>query len=58
MAGALKVPLTVVRDTFADGRIAYEAKLILVRPDRYVAWLGDGTSADAGAIMRKVIGRG
>jgi 2-polyprenyl-6-methoxyphenol hydroxylase-like FAD-dependent oxidoreductase len=56
-AGALKVPLKIVRDTFADGRTAYGTKLILVRPDRYVAWLGDGASADAGAIMRKVTGR-
>ena len=57
-AGALKVPLKVVRDTLADGRTAYEAKLILVRPDRYVAWLGDGAPADTTAVMRKVTGRG
>jgi hypothetical protein len=55
-AGALKAPLKIVRDTLADGRTAYAAKLILVRPDRYVAWLGDGAAADAGAIMRKVTG--
>jgi 4-hydroxyisophthalate hydroxylase len=57
-AGKLEAPLKVVRDTYADGRTAYEAKLILVRPDRYVAWLGDGAPADAGAIMRKVTGLG
>jgi hypothetical protein len=56
-AGGLKVPLKIVRDTFADGRTAYGAKLILVRPDRYVAWLGDGAPGDAGAIMRKATGR-
>ena len=56
-AGALKVPLKVVRDTLADGRTAYEAKLILVRPDRYVAWLGDGAPADTTAVFRKVAGR-
>ena len=56
-ASALKVPLKVVRDTLADGRTAYEAKLILVRPDRYVAWLGDGAPADTTAVFRKVAGR-
>jgi hypothetical protein len=56
-AGTLKVPLKIVRDTYADGRTAYEAKLMLVRPDRYVAWLGDGAPADATAVMRKVAGR-
>ena len=56
-AGALKVPLKVTRDTLADGRTAYDAKLILVRPDRYVAWLGDGAPADPTAVLRKVVGR-
>ena len=56
-AKALDVPLKIVHDSYADGRTAYEAKLILVRPDRYVAWTGDGASADAGAIMRKAVGR-
>jgi 4-hydroxyisophthalate hydroxylase len=57
VAKALGVPLKIVRDTYADGRMAYEAKLILVRPDRYVAWTGETTPADAGAIIAKVVGR-
>jgi len=55
-AKALGVPLKVVRDTAADGRAAYEAKLILVRPDRYVAWTGDGKLADANAIVGTATG--
>ncbi|HSZ65315.1 MAG TPA: FAD-dependent monooxygenase, partial [Xanthobacteraceae bacterium] len=57
-ARMLGVPLKIVRDSFADGRSAYEAKLILVRPDRYVAWAADSAPADAAAIMSKAIGRG
>jgi 2-polyprenyl-6-methoxyphenol hydroxylase-like FAD-dependent oxidoreductase len=57
-ARALAVPLKVVRDTAADGRADYEAKLMLVRPDRYVAWIGDGVAGEAMPIMRKAAGRG
>jgi 2-polyprenyl-6-methoxyphenol hydroxylase-like FAD-dependent oxidoreductase len=55
-ASELKVPLKIIRDTFRDGRTAYEARLILVRPDRHIAWIGDGTPADAAAVIRKVAG--
>jgi 2-polyprenyl-6-methoxyphenol hydroxylase-like FAD-dependent oxidoreductase len=51
------VPLKIVCDTDRDGGAAYEAKLILVRPDRYVAWTGDRAPADAAAVMAKVAGR-
>ena len=34
------MPLKVVRDSYRDGREAYEAKLILVRPDLHVVWRG------------------
>ncbi len=56
-AGVLGVPLKIVRDTYQNGRKAYEAKLILVRPDRYVAWTGDRAPAEAAAIMTKVVAR-
>jgi len=56
-ASSLGVPLKIVCDTYADGRTAYEAKLILVRPDRYISWIGDRAPADAAAVMAKVAGR-
>jgi hypothetical protein len=56
-AQAPGVPLKIVHDTYADGRTAYEAKLILVRPDRYIAWTGETAPANAGAVIAKVVGR-
>jgi hypothetical protein len=55
---SLKVPLKVVRDTYAEGRTKYEARMILVRPDQFIVWIGDTAPADAGRIMRKLAGRG
>ncbi len=58
-ARALKVPLTVVRDSDdsdGSGRKTYASKLILVRPDQYVAWHSDTAPLDAGAVLRKVAG--
>ncbi len=56
-AAELGVPMKVVRDGRRDGREAYEARLVLVRPDQYVAWAGDGQPDDTRALMRKVTGR-
>ena len=50
------VPLTVVLDAFEGGRSAYESRLILVRPDQYVAWAGNDAPEDAEAVMRRVVG--
>jgi len=47
-----------VRDSYAEGRTKYETRMILVRPDQFIVWIGDGAPADAGQIMRKVAGRG
>ena len=55
-ARARNIPLKVIRDTYADGREDYEARLVLVRPDQYVAWTGDAVPADADTVMGKVVG--
>jgi hypothetical protein len=56
-ATSLGVPLTIVRDSLADGREAYDAPLMLVRADRYVVWIGNDAPADAAGVIGKVIGR-
>src|ERR1700719_631025 len=56
-AKALNGPLKIVRDSHRDGRKAYEANLILVRPDRYIAWSAVSASADAAAILGTAVGR-
>jgi hypothetical protein len=59
-AKSLGVPLTIVRDTLADGREAYDARLmrlILVRADRYAVWVGNDAPTDAEKVIGKVAGR-
>jgi len=56
-AAALKVPFKAIRDTYKDKRMAYEARMILVRPDQYVVWCGDAAPQDAQALMKKAVGR-
>ncbi len=55
-AQARHIPLKVIRDSFADGREDYAARLVLVRPDQYVAWTGDN-APDADAVLRRVAGQ-
>jgi 4-hydroxyisophthalate hydroxylase len=56
-AAATRVPLKVVRDTYAGGREAYEHSLMLVRPDQYVAWTGDEAPPDIAALLERLTGR-
>jgi 2-polyprenyl-6-methoxyphenol hydroxylase-like FAD-dependent oxidoreductase len=56
-AAALRIPMKVVRDTRRDGREAYEAAFVLVRPDQYVVWTGERPPVDAAAVLRRVTGR-
>jgi 2-polyprenyl-6-methoxyphenol hydroxylase-like FAD-dependent oxidoreductase len=55
-SGQRNVPLKIVRDTYGNGREAYESKLVLVRPDQFVAWCGDEGPEDVMALMGKVVG--
>ncbi len=51
------IPLNVIRDTFDGGREAYRSHLVLVRPDHYVAWTGDGRSSPAEHVLGRAIGQ-
>ena len=56
-AASARIPLSVVRDSYDGGREAYEKRLILVRPDQYVAWTGDHAPPDVSALLAQVTGR-
>jgi hypothetical protein len=55
-AAALSVPFKAVKDNSKDARKAYGCRMILVRPDQFIAWTGHEAPADADALMRKVAG--
>ena len=56
-AQELNIPLKFVRDSFDSGRAEYGKHLILVRPDQFVAWVGDDPPTDARAVLAKAAGR-
>lgn len=52
-AAELGLPLRVVEDSAEGERLRYEARLVLVRPDQFVAWVGnDGADARDHALER------
>jgi hypothetical protein len=57
-AADLQVPLTIIADSRAGGRERYDAGLILIRPDQFVAWVSDASPADAMVILRRAVGGG
>ena len=56
-AAGLGLPLQVLEDTAEGERQRYAAPLVLVRPDQFVAWAGDG-GADALEHLQRVSGMG
>jgi 2-polyprenyl-6-methoxyphenol hydroxylase-like FAD-dependent oxidoreductase len=55
-ARSIRVPLKVIRDSYEGDRQAFEANLVLVRPDQYVVWAGNDAPADAASIVRTATG--
>ena len=55
-AEAGSVPLKLIRDDNAEAREFYQAALVLVRPDQFVAWASDGDVTDAAGMIRRVVG--
>ena len=53
---SLQIPLKVVQDSFGADRLAYESRLILVRPDQYVAWAGEQMPGDAAGLLQTAAG--
>jgi len=49
------IPLAVIRDSRAGGREDWKARLILIRPDEFVAW-ADDRAEDPAAILRRAAG--
>lgn len=55
-AKRLGVPLTLIEDSFAGDRVKLGRRMILVRPDQFVAWTDAGQPVDATKILRRVVG--
>ena len=55
-AAGAGVPLEVVRDDMAGDRQRFAARYILLRPDLFVAWAGDGLPTDAGKLIARTLG--
>jgi hypothetical protein len=56
-ARALGLPLSVIRDDRRGGRAKYGARLVLVRPDQFVAFAGDALDMEAAELLARSAGR-
>jgi len=56
-AETIGVPLKVVEDGYSGEVTAYEQRLVLVRPDQFVAWAGDMLPDDPAALVEQITGR-
>jgi 2-polyprenyl-6-methoxyphenol hydroxylase-like FAD-dependent oxidoreductase len=60
LAGAARTcgaPLKIIRESAAGGRENYKAKLILIRPDQFIAFAADVAPEDVDGLLRRVTGR-
>jgi 2-polyprenyl-6-methoxyphenol hydroxylase-like FAD-dependent oxidoreductase len=55
-AARLHLPLKTVQDNRLGGREQYDARLILVRPDQFVAWASLEAPTDPTAVLRRIVG--
>ncbi|WP_034658735.1 FAD-dependent monooxygenase [Chelativorans sp. J32] len=55
-AGKLRIPLKVIADDRENGRGAFEATYVLVRPDQFVAWAGDEGPVDPMCVLGRAAG--
>lgn len=55
-AEATGLPLTILEDDREGERARYDAALVLVRPDQFVAWAGNTAPGDVDALLRKATG--
>ena len=56
LAAQLNLSLQIIADDAAGERADYGARLVLVRPDQFVAWAGDAWPADAASVFKKAMG--
>lgn len=57
-ARQLGMPLKIIQDTCDGDRERYQARLILIRPDQFVAWASSESDVDGGEVLRRTIGAG
>jgi hypothetical protein len=55
-AAQLGIPLKVIKDTASGGREKYQAQIILVRPDQFVAHAGAADGSEASDVLRRAVG--